>query len=90
MDLEAHIARAIPDSCGFRSQMRSRIPFPEAKMPRKKKLQRDDPGESERFIAIAKEIEAEPTGKTFERAFPSIARPDKAEAKAQAQAKKRR
>lgn len=59
-------------------------------MPRKQKPPRDDPEESERFIAIAKEIEADPTGEAFERAFQSIARvrPNKPEAKAQA--KKRR
>ena len=44
-------------------------------MPRKRKLPRDDPDESERFIAIAKEIEADPTGKAFEQAFRVIAPP---------------
>jgi hypothetical protein len=59
-------------------------------MPRKQKPPRDDPEESERFIAIAKEIETDPTGEVFERTFPSIARikPPKAEVKAEA--KKRR
>jgi hypothetical protein len=43
-------------------------------MPRKSKLPRDDPEESERFIAIAKELQTDPTGEAFESAFPSIAR----------------
>jgi len=43
-------------------------------MARKKRAPRDDPEESERFIAIAKEVEADPTGEVFERSFPSIAR----------------
>jgi hypothetical protein len=59
-------------------------------MPRKQKPPRDDPEESERFIAIAKEIEADPTGEMFGRAFPSIARIKPVKAEAKAQAKKRR
>lgn len=43
-------------------------------MPRKRKPPRDDPDESERFIAVAREIEADPTGALFEREFVSIAR----------------
>ena len=59
-------------------------------MPRKQKPPRDDPEESERFITVAKEIKADPTGKVFERAFPSIARTKSTKAEAKVQAKKRR
>lgn len=63
-------------------------------MPRAPKLPRDDPEESERFIEMAQELEADQTGVAFERAFRAIAQPkpvSKApKAKAKTHAKKRR
>lgn len=44
-------------------------------MPRTPKPPRDDPAESERFIAIAREIGADENGEAFERTFEKIMAP---------------
>ena len=44
-------------------------------MPRKPKPTRDDPAESKRFSEAARKVEADESGKTFERAFKKIVAP---------------
>lgn len=58
-------------------------------MPRKPKPRCDDSEESERFIALAKEVKADLSGETFERSFPAIARTKPAKAE-KIRAKKKR